>query len=215
MPELQVLLNDILRSLESNARQRPKGSSGHSEPVALIPDAERAEALARFPRVPPRWQDFVHPRISAAVTSWTWGNGNMLLLGHTGCGKTVAATALARRLLLEATTERDWSRARRLLFVEAARLAIAREQHGLGDGEAPLVERAIRTPLLILDEVGYLDKPTGVIEQVIDARNKSRRPTVATSGMQPEELQDRYGSATARKMMAMDPSDLIVQVFTE
>jgi hypothetical protein len=206
---LQALMRDILKGIEN--RQRPDPAA--PEPMHDRRKTELVTCLRRMPTVPSGWRQLVHPRIETAVTEWSWGDGNLLLLGNTGCGKTIGAAALARRLLVRAADDLGWERARRIVFVDAARLAVAREQHGLGHGEAPLVERCIRTPLLFIDELGYLDKETGVLEQVVDARNKAQLPVVVASGMEPKEIQLRYGAATARKMMAMGRSDLIVQVF--
>jgi DNA replication protein DnaC len=203
-------MQNILKDLE-----RRSGADA-SAPSKLIHDprrAELAERLRALPFIPREWRRLVHPRIATAVTDWSWADGNLLLLGTTGCGKTVGVVALAKRLLACASEQRDWERARRIVFVDAARLALAREQHGLGGGEAPLVERCMNAPLLIVDEVGYLDKDTGVLEQVVDARNKSRLPIVLTSGMEPQELHERYGAATARKMMGAVGRDAVIQVF--
>lgn len=173
----------------------------------------RRRLESSLPAIPANWQEFVHPRIAEAIEQWRWGHGNLVLLGHTGCGKTLGAAVLARRLIREARAPRDWHRARRLVFVDAARLAIAREQHGLGQGEAPLVERCLRAPVLFLDELGYLDRDTGVVEQVIDARSKASQPLVVTSGMTPEEIVERYGAATARKLL--ECRHLVTQLFGE
>lgn len=209
MASLETMMHGILRSLETSAL-------GQSPPVDHAAE-ERGRELRRhthlLPRIPSHWRSLVRPPIVSAICAWRWGDGNLVLLGETGSGKTLGAAALATRLLTEATADRDWSRARRLVFVDAARLAIAREQHGLGEGEAPLVQRCLTTPLLFLDELGYLDKNTGIVEQVIDVRNKTGLPIVVTSGMQPIELQARYGSATARKLMPNRTGDTIVQVF--
>ncbi len=161
----------------------------------------RRRIEATLPAIPENWRELTHPQILQAIKAWRWGNGNLILLGHTGCGKTLGAAVLARRILREAPCPRAWARAKRIVFVDAAQLALAREQHGLGQGEAPLVERCTSASLLFLDELGYLDKDTGVVEQVIDARSKANRPVVVTSGMTPEELVDRYGAAIGRKLM--------------
>jgi DNA replication protein DnaC len=214
MHDLSTLMHEVLRGIESRQQSRPEPGMNDGSAAA----GQSSELIARLrtlPAVPSTWEDLVHARIRSAVNQWSWGDGNLLLLGSTGCGKTVGAAVLARRLLTTAKTERDWRRARGIAFVEAARLAIAREQHGLGQGEAPLVQRCFTASLLILDELGYLDKETGTIEQVVDARNKARRPIVVTSGMQPQELQARYGGATARKLMAAHSNDVLVQVFRQ
>jgi hypothetical protein len=212
MSKLETLMDDLLLSVQAGA-----GSQRASAPVLDYAARKRREELAQslrlIPSVPPNWRQLVHERILQAISTWAWGDGNLVLLGDTGRGKTLGAAALARRLLREVTTDGQWHRARRVLFVDAARLAVAREQHGLGEGEAPLVQRCMDTPLLFLDEMGYLDKCTGVIDQVIDTRNKTGLPIVATSGLEPRDLGTRYGSATARKLMAGRPRDKMVQVF--
>ncbi len=171
---------------------------------------EKLERLKKLPVVPTNWRAFVDPRIAEVASMWRWTRLNLVLLGHTGCGKTLAAAALARRLIAEAESPAEWRRARRLTFVDAARLALAREQCGLGQGEAPLIDRCLAAPLLVIDELGFLDKGTGVIEQVVDQRNKHRLPMVVTSGMTPPQLEGRYGTATARKLME---GARMVQVF--
>lgn len=200
--------------------QRTMTFSASKDSPRAAPDfaaEQRAKVRRRLesslPAIPDSWRELVYPRIVQAIEHWRWGHGNLVLLGHTGCGKTLGAAVLARRLIREAQAPREWHRARRLVFVDAAQLAIAREQHGLGQGEAPLVERCVRASVLFLDELGYLDKDTGVVEQVIDARSKANRPIVVTSGMTPEELVERYGAAIGRKLM--ERRNQVVRVFGE
>lgn len=212
MRDLETLMQDLLRGVERKAVER------HEQSASLdFGEEQRRKEVQRLlnllPAIPSNWRILARAPIVAAISRWRWGDGNLVFLGDTGCGKTLGAAALAKRLLTEPTTEREWSRARRLVFVDAAQLAVAREQHGLGQGEAPLVQRCVNAPLLVLDELGYLDKETGVIEQVVDARNKARRPMIVTSGMMPGELQERYGSATTRKMMSGRSNDAVIQVF--
>jgi hypothetical protein len=209
MAELETLMQSLRRRVESKWNES-------SEPVDYAAEQRKIDLVRRLrclPRVPSHWRSLVRPPIIAAIGAWQWGDGNLMLLGDTGCGKTLGAAVLAKRLLTEVATDRDWRRARLLVFVDAAQLAIAREQHGLGQGEAPLVQRCLSTPLLFLDELGYLDKDNGVIGQVIDARSKAGLPMIVMSGMQPRDLVGRYGSATARKLMTEQTKATVVQVF--
>lgn len=213
-------MNDLMRAVQEARIAAEKCAAARGVPFESCTASASSErrdeplrlALRKLPKIPDNWRQLVDGRIANAVANLCWSSGNLILLGNTGCGKTLGAAVLAKRLLLAAEQGRAWNRARRIVFVDAAKLALAREQYGFGAGEAPLIAKCESAPLLVLDELGFLDKDTGVIEQVIDARDKARRPTVVTSGMKPEELEGRYGTATARKLMGQGHQ--VVQVFS-
>lgn len=184
-------------------------SADDVDDVARERKAIAAAALACFPAVP--WARFgdlefvkkCEPRIRQALGNWKRGSGHLALLGPTGCGKTIGLVAAAARMLDVAARAggKPWGFARRIGFTTAARLARARREHGLGEGDAPLVQRACSFSLLFLDELGYLDgdRDTTVAE-VICERDYRNLPTIVTSGLTAAGLDDRYGAATVRKL---------------
>lgn len=127
----------------------------------------------------------------------------VLLIGPSGEGKTVLAIAAGR--IVEA---RAGGRRRALpVWTTAIGLEQARMAHPLGMGEAPLVTRAKRAPLLILDDLGQ-DTSTGgaVVEVIMDRYNAGRRTWVTTGldaasrvGTYPE-LERRYGAGVRRRL---------------
>ncbi|HET9045110.1 MAG TPA: ATP-binding protein [Burkholderiales bacterium] len=103
---------------------------------------------------------------------------NMLLMGPTRAGKTTLAIAM---LYAWVRAER---RRRGAIFVAARDLSKARRRYRLGDGEAPLVERALAAPLLLLDDLGQeAEDRDGCISDVIYGRYDSHTPTWITSGI--------------------------------
>lgn len=149
----------------------------------------------------PKFVKLCAPKLRSAVTQWKRERGSLVLLGPSGAGKTIAMVALARRLLDETVRSggRRWAFARRMLFTTGAALSRARIEHGLGIGEAPLVARAIGCSLLLLDELGYLDSGT-VVAEIICARDYDNRPAIVTSGLTRDQLDEKYGLATVRKL---------------
>jgi DNA replication protein DnaC len=118
----------------------------------------------------------------------------LLLVGPSGSGKTSLACALLRAW--EARHPR-----RRGVFVPAWRLGVARAQYGLGQGEAPEVERAMACALLVLDDLGS-ERPlsTNAVPDVICARADTALPTWVTTWMTPEAVAQRYGDGIARRL---------------
>lgn len=139
----------------------------------------------------------------------------MLLLGPSGVGKTSAIAMALRRYrdgLVETVLREPGNNAaceslRRFgfLWVTASEITRAIQQHRLGSGgESPLVERAVRTPILVIDELG--PEPTrysGELFDIVDRRysDRSKKPTIATSGLASSGAYvERYGDAMQRRL---------------
>jgi DNA replication protein DnaC len=116
------------------------------------------------------------------------------LLGPAGSGKSTLAVTLAK-----AWTSAN---ARPSVFVAAVDLGVARQQHGLGEGEAALVRRAMAAELAVLDDLGVeLDAGAPVVAHVLHHRYDRERPTIATTGLTVEQLAKRYGAGVARRLV--------------
>jgi hypothetical protein len=121
--------------------------------------------------------------------------GSMMLVGDTGTGKTSLAVAMLLAAVRVAPERRD-----RDLFASSFMLAGARNRHPLGKGEAPEIEAAMTTPLLLLDDLGSEgDARASVIAEIIFARHEADLPTWITTGFPAEQLMARYGSAIIRR----------------
>jgi DNA replication protein DnaC len=118
--------------------------------------------------------------------------GRVVLVGPAGCGKTSLGCAMIR----------DRLDAKRDVHVGLAwRLAGARARHPLGVAEAPEVERAIGTGLLLLDDMGSeRNVPSNAVPDVVFERHAEGRPTWVTTWMTPEQMATRYGDGIARRV---------------
>ena len=115
------------------------------------------------------------------------------LTGATRAGKTSLAVAMLR-----AWVEHQ---ERVAMFIPAHRLGVARIQHPAGHGEAELVEKAIETPLVLLDDIGSeRDFPTNPIADVIFERHAQDRPTWVTTGLPRSALVARYGAGVVARL---------------
>jgi DNA replication protein DnaC len=125
-------------------------------------------------------------------------DGGRVVCGPTSIGKSTTAAAIVRRRLQPKApaAAQHWAR--------AFDLPNARLGHGLGDGEAPAVERAIAADFLVLDDLGWESKRAGaddVVTEVIAARYDAGRITFATTGLHLDQLEARYSSAVVRRLL--------------
>ncbi len=110
--------------------------------------------------------------------------GSSLFLGPTSAGKTTLSVAMLGRLVRS-----NVDRWRGSLFVPARKLAVARSQHRIGEGEAPLVRNAIEAPLLVLDDLPQeADDKGRTVPYVIVERSDAGRPTWLTCGLMGDGL---------------------------
>lgn len=124
-------------------------------------------------------------------------DGDLVLVGNTGTGK----TSLAVAMLASAVRARPELRSKDR-FASTYLLAGARARHPLGQGEAPEVQKAMTAPLLLLDDVGSeADDRRNVISDIVFARHEADLPTWVTTGFSPEQLMARYGSALIRRLI--------------
>jgi DNA replication protein DnaC len=127
------------------------------------------------------------------------------LLGPAAAGKTSLAVAIAHA----------WARvhARPAVFLAAVDLGVARQQHGLGDGDPRIVRDAMNAPLLVLDDLGQeAEFGSPVVAHVIQHRYDRVRPTIATSGLTVEQLVSRYGAGVARRLIETAGGAVVLQL---
>ena len=116
------------------------------------------------------------------------------LVGPPGSGKTSLAVAMFHAAV-EGTRHFAGYR-----YISSHALAKARATSSLGD-EAPLVERALGAPLLLLDELGGEDsRYASAVAEVIYERHAEALPTWITTGVSAKALADRYGGGIARRL---------------
>jgi len=115
--------------------------------------------------------------------------------GRVGAGKTTLAVAM-----LAAWVRLDPTRRRGSFLVDASALARARAGHPLGHAEAPLVARALRVPLLVLDDLGHeTHDRDNCLSDVVYGRAAASRPTWVTTGLVANEDAAHFAAALAAK----------------
>lgn len=137
--------------------------------------------------------------------------GSVLLIGPSGSGKTSLAVAKLRQAFSAARAVCDQPSNDRFrtacgaFFASATRLARAGMEHRLGAGRPPLVDRCVRSTLLVLDEMGmdqqilHATSSTSVAE-VLHERHAVCRPTIVTTFLSERQMADHYGAGIARRL---------------
>jgi hypothetical protein len=133
-------------------------------------------------------------------------------VGRSEAGKTSLAASLVAAL--DRAQQDGDGQAYRLLrsfvWLDALELSRARSSFKLGDGEAPLVDRARKASLLVLDEVGA--ETVAGSDEVLDViwrRWQDERPTIVTTGQPGKKLIDRYGEGVYTRLTKQSASRLI------
>lgn len=126
--------------------------------------------------------------------TWDALSGGALVLGPTGCGKSVSAAYSATLLKLT-------SPSRFVVWASACDLANARKRYPLGEGEAPAVDRACRADVLYLDDLGWEPEADSTVREVLSARYDAGRASCVTSGFSAAELERRYSAAVMRRVL--------------
>jgi DNA replication protein DnaC len=173
--------------------------------IAVSWQASAQHDLASFPR----W-DFARfendefmkrasRAVVAGVSAWP-GDRPLFVSGKTGSGKTASMVAWMhqRRAQFEAEPEAIRRGSLGFFFTSGPSLAGCRRRGKIGE-EAKLVELAIETPLLVLDELGY-EPLSEELLTVVDERHKRGAVTATTTGRTLESFAERYGGSIFRKL---------------
>jgi DNA replication protein DnaC len=154
--------------------------------------------------VPPayEWARFDAPELVARVGSAAaraladgiWSQPKLVFTGAAGAGKTSLAVACLRRWAAQS--------GRAAVFLHAYALSIARIQHAAGHGEPEIVERAMKCPMVLVDDVGSEREMAGsAIPDVIFVRHAEERPLWVTTGLTRPQLVTRYGTGIVRRLL--------------
>jgi IstB-like ATP binding protein len=141
-------------------------------------------------------------RLLAAAKAWGWDDGNLLVLGASGVGKTSGLAYLVRRLCARAAAVggEEFERAKLTRWQSCRDLSEAMREHPLGQGTPEAVQRCQNARLLVLDDVGSEDnKPA--LERILNTRYERCWPTITTSGLTSRELTQVFGEALVRRML--------------
>lgn len=193
MPEPTAIGNDIhdvINRAHELAEQRGYDRQADLDEQQARADAEAAADRARrWPSVcPARFVDAHIDQLDGPLTKLAgWDRrSNILLLGNVGAGKTHAAIAAARLAYDDGAT---------LLFRSAARLLD--ELRPSSDDAAGAMDRAIGCGVLVIDDLAA-ERPTDWTAErlsiVVDERWKELRPTIATSNLTPDQLEQAVGA---------------------
>lgn len=168
-----------------------------------LEDVHRARALDTLPAgfdaatLDARWLEALVGQATIENARGNLGAVRVAFVGPPGAGKTSLAIAMFRAAVLAGSA----SGKSRYRYTSAHALAKARAGHPLGEGEAPLVESCMRSPLVLIDEIGGEDaRYSSAVAEVIYERHAEGRPTWVTSGVGPQELASRYGGGIARRI---------------
>lgn len=143
----------------------------------------------------------IEARLLRAVLGWHWGAGNLVLMGATGSGKTSAAAHLVRRLCFEGAVEgrKPFELATMIRWQSCRDLSEVGRETRLGTGTPEEIRRCQYARLLVLNDLGTNDDRT-TLERVLDARYERGWPTITTTGLGVEQLQQLFGDALSRRI---------------
>lgn len=168
----------LLRSIPEESRWATLDAPELAERVRL------RQSRTKAPDGSIAWE---RPRIDAMAARIIAHPGWLTFWGPARSGKTSLAVACLR------------ARGRGL-FVSSSSLAVARAQYGLGEGEAPLVAKALRASLLLLDDLGEEQLTNSPICDVLKERFRRSAPTWVTTGLVGAELGARYGQGIRERL---------------
>ncbi len=127
---------------------------------------------------------------------------HLLLSGKPGSGKTQAAVLLIRAAIEARKTAKLLNLGRAAMQIRAA--------YKTDDGptESSVVKEASRVDLLVIDDLGAGETGAATLEQrilylVLEERQNTRRSTVVTTNLTPQEVKDRLGQRLTGRLQPL------------
>lgn len=215
----KLLVCDAFLCDDCIAKQNQALAAEQEQKRTAESEARRKKLLAPMAEMAPRYASVrfsnVEPRVAVANAvargRGACGAAMVTLMGATGAGKTSLAAAMFADILERAVAGDAAAEAlaATAMWTTATALAKARREHGLGLGDAPLVERAISASLLVIDDAGM--EPTfDAVTQVICDRYDAERPTIVTTGYGRAKLTEKYGDGVFRRLTDRRTATVIV-----
>lgn len=149
------------------------------------------------PRVQATMQSYLQICRRYADTFTTEDSRNLLLFGATGLGKTHLSTSIAGVVV-----EKGYD----VLYESAPNLLSAYEAERFGRGSGALVtdtSRYLACDLLIIDDLGaemVNSFTVGVIYNILNTRIVSRKSTIISTNLTPDEIRSRYTDRVASRL---------------
>ncbi len=154
--------------------------------------------------VPARFVEIVEAGIGqteATEAAWQVIDGVAVLSGDPGCGKTVAACAWLRDLIVRpgAVVALEGYRGRQPLFVTSARLS----RWDRYDNEQ--MNRLLKADRLVIDDVGseFADVKgnfNAILDELVSDRHGNRRPLIITTNLDGDAFKARYDERIADRI---------------
>jgi hypothetical protein len=179
----------------------------------------------------PKIASLLPAKLAALTKQYATSDGNRIIVGPTGIGKSLALVALGKRLARERVTEavakvvndaggnplryqlQCVSTHEPFAWFRATDLAKARREHSLGDGDAPLVVAAKSEYVVAIDDLGWESQSDAAIPEILASRYDAKRVTLITSALTPMELQTRYGAAVVRRALGDPETGKVISLF--
>lgn len=205
------------------AREKRAAEEAERREIEARKDAEReAERIRERFEHPEIWlQKYGVPKkfISCSFDSFkggekikeilrTFPEQSILLSGTTGSGKTHLAIATLRGLVQrDAIPKAAGYFSEDAVFTTVPDLLLAiRSSFSRNDDEAELVGKYTNPAVLVLDDLGA-DKATEwaitTLYLIIDKRNKELQPTIITTNLTMQEIENQYGARIASRLSDM------------
>lgn len=216
---------DVLPFLKSLEYERPCNwcrKTIVNGPYLCDPCAAKAEAMREdggfstaLESIPLkfRWATFERPELTSRVKGGSDSvrrareavedGHSITLIAPPGAGKTSLACACLRLVIdsgKDKVPMRAKVRAAGCRFFDAYAIAKSRSQYGLGRGEAPEMDAALRASCLVLDELGGERHDAGPVAELLHERHAGNRQTIVTTPWSQERIAERYGDGIARRL---------------
>lgn len=155
------------------------------------------------------------------LSQWRPSHGSVWLEGPPGTGKTLLLLAVVRDLLAEPQVFERIERPGRTPAVRISggtsahytteeQLYSDQRQQNKRDrltDEANPIESAMRTGVLVLDDLGAVsdlkDWCVDLIQRLLDYRYRNARPVLLGTNLNPAQVRDRYGDRAASRLLEM------------